>query len=401
MRQQAWSVDTHRRASPAHRPRGLGTRVARRMHGGPTATIGGTPGATTPGNLSTRAAASPGRLMIDESSDSAEMEGLQGSDEDLEEDDTVRARQEAMNARHPFGLPIWKPALYKKSRSVTRAAFLALPRAAAAVGDSVFEARQYHVDAVGGLVADGCVSGGLGGPCMWCRGAGGTMRGLRRGSGGICFGRLEDTWSALRIMYMRVTGALWSDAEHEEAPLLGQASEGVSAEVRHKQFRRHSVLGRAGVLRAAGAGGESASDCCVGAVVVRGVLHPDGQADPHAVAVSLARPSGPALPVGRPADGAGSAGRRGSAGGAAGAERSCSVQTEAVGWYYYKYTVDGVNILFYNMLSVAAFVLFAAFVLAPMTHHQHPTGAARCAVPHVSGVDGAAGVFYRAGGELD
>ncbi|KAJ2558063.1 hypothetical protein EV175_000974 [Coemansia sp. RSA 1933] len=44
---------------------------------------------------------------------------------------------------------------------------------------------------------------------------------------------------------------------------------------------------------------------------------------------------------------------------------------EAIGWYYYKYTVDGVNILFYNMLSVAVFVLVAAFVIAPLTNHQH------------------------------
>ncbi|KAJ2794163.1 hypothetical protein H4R20_006315, partial [Coemansia guatemalensis] len=54
-----------------------------------------------------------------------------GSSEDQiveadEEGSNVRARQEALNTRHPFGLPIWKPALYKKSRSVTRAAFLAL-----------------------------------------------------------------------------------------------------------------------------------------------------------------------------------------------------------------------------------------------------------------------------------
>ncbi|KAJ2361017.1 hypothetical protein IW150_007346, partial [Coemansia sp. RSA 2607] len=49
------------------------------------------------------------------------------STENLGDDEqNVRARQEALNTRHPFGLPIWKPALYKKSRSVTRAAFLAL-----------------------------------------------------------------------------------------------------------------------------------------------------------------------------------------------------------------------------------------------------------------------------------
>ncbi|KAI9014515.1 Sodium/calcium exchanger protein-domain-containing protein [Phycomyces nitens] len=35
---------------------------------------------------------------------------------------TLKDIQEAMNKRHPFGLPIWKPALYKKSRSVVRKA---------------------------------------------------------------------------------------------------------------------------------------------------------------------------------------------------------------------------------------------------------------------------------------
>ncbi|KAI9315751.1 Sodium/calcium exchanger protein-domain-containing protein [Dichotomocladium elegans] len=39
---------------------------------------------------------------------------------------TLKDRQEQMNKRHPFGLPIWKPALYKKSRSVVRKANKAL-----------------------------------------------------------------------------------------------------------------------------------------------------------------------------------------------------------------------------------------------------------------------------------
>ena len=44
-------------------------------------------------------------------------------DEDDERDEdpiTVKERQSLINVEHPFGLPIWKPALYKKSRSVTR-----------------------------------------------------------------------------------------------------------------------------------------------------------------------------------------------------------------------------------------------------------------------------------------
>ncbi|KAI8331565.1 Sodium/calcium exchanger protein-domain-containing protein [Chlamydoabsidia padenii] len=44
----------------------------------------------------------------------------------LEREMTLKDRQEAMNKRHPFGLPIWKPALYKKSRSVVRRANNAL-----------------------------------------------------------------------------------------------------------------------------------------------------------------------------------------------------------------------------------------------------------------------------------
>lgn len=47
---------------------------------------------------------------------------------------TLKARQSLINVEHPFGLPIWKPALYKKSRTITRNAETALhsvPSAAA------------------------------------------------------------------------------------------------------------------------------------------------------------------------------------------------------------------------------------------------------------------------------
>ncbi|KAI8344818.1 hypothetical protein BC941DRAFT_341652 [Chlamydoabsidia padenii] len=50
----------------------------------------------------------------------------QHSFDSLEREMTLKDRQEAMNKRHPFGLPIWKPALYKKSRSVVRRANNAL-----------------------------------------------------------------------------------------------------------------------------------------------------------------------------------------------------------------------------------------------------------------------------------
>jgi len=50
------------------------------------------------------------------------------TEEDDEDEDpiTLKDRQSLINVEHPFGLPIWKPALYKKSRSVTRYADQAL-----------------------------------------------------------------------------------------------------------------------------------------------------------------------------------------------------------------------------------------------------------------------------------
>ncbi|KAK8161653.1 calcium permease family membrane transporter-like protein [Phyllosticta citrichinensis] len=55
-----------------------------------------------------------------------------GGSEDVDEEDdadlsdaesfTLRDRQEAINETHPFGIRIWKPALYKKSRSVQKTA---------------------------------------------------------------------------------------------------------------------------------------------------------------------------------------------------------------------------------------------------------------------------------------
>ncbi|KAF9026115.1 hypothetical protein BDZ89DRAFT_45122 [Hymenopellis radicata] len=49
----------------------------------------------------------------------------QANTSDVEEI-TLKERQALINVEHPFGLPIWKPALYKKSRSVTRYADEAL-----------------------------------------------------------------------------------------------------------------------------------------------------------------------------------------------------------------------------------------------------------------------------------
>lgn len=55
-------------------------------------------------------------------------DGHTTEDDDADDEDpiTLKERQSLINVEHPFGLPIWKPALYKKSRSVTRYADQAL-----------------------------------------------------------------------------------------------------------------------------------------------------------------------------------------------------------------------------------------------------------------------------------
>ncbi|GAA6020553.1 hypothetical protein JCM10207_008666 [Rhodosporidiobolus poonsookiae] len=58
-------------------------------------------------------------------------DGTHAGDSDESEDEgdveyTLKDRQDAINVEHPFGLPIWKPALYKKSRSIARHADAAL-----------------------------------------------------------------------------------------------------------------------------------------------------------------------------------------------------------------------------------------------------------------------------------
>ncbi|KAI0086590.1 hypothetical protein BDY19DRAFT_894663 [Irpex rosettiformis] len=62
---------------------------------------------------------------VDVDPDDGSSDNESGSERE-EDPITVKERQSLINVEHPFGLPIWKPALYKKSRSVTRYADQAL-----------------------------------------------------------------------------------------------------------------------------------------------------------------------------------------------------------------------------------------------------------------------------------
>jgi Ca2+:H+ antiporter len=68
---------------------------------------------------------SRGKAAATEQDELDEEEDEDKSDKD-EDPITLKDRQSLINVEHPFGLPIWKPALYKKSRSVTRYADEAL-----------------------------------------------------------------------------------------------------------------------------------------------------------------------------------------------------------------------------------------------------------------------------------
>ncbi|KAL4803904.1 Sodium/calcium exchanger protein-domain-containing protein [Aspergillus unguis] len=65
--------------------------------------------------------------QLDEDDDISDaVDNLEGEDDDDEASDaesfTLKDRQQAINETHPFGIRLWKPALYKKSRSVEKTA---------------------------------------------------------------------------------------------------------------------------------------------------------------------------------------------------------------------------------------------------------------------------------------
>lgn len=77
------------------------------------------------------------------------------------EDDpiTLKERQSLINVQHPFGLPIWKPALYKKSRSVTRYADEALHSVPSAQAERhLLPGNIFWVLAFGWWLAAACIA---------------------------------------------------------------------------------------------------------------------------------------------------------------------------------------------------------------------------------------------------
>ncbi|CDO95048.1 unnamed protein product [Kluyveromyces dobzhanskii CBS 2104] len=61
-------------------------------------------------------------MVDDDESEDSNMDDIERGSLSSVESYTLRERQEAINKTHPFGIRIWKPALYKKMRSVQQAA---------------------------------------------------------------------------------------------------------------------------------------------------------------------------------------------------------------------------------------------------------------------------------------
>ncbi|KAJ1959626.1 hypothetical protein GGI12_004242 [Dipsacomyces acuminosporus] len=354
------------------------------------------------------------RSVPHDSSDSSDDRILEGD----EEDTTVRARQEALNTRHPFGLPIWKPALYKKSRSVTRAAFLAL-HARPLRSETLYlkpgniawmllagwwlllvcmliSAFLYITPFGGSYYAR--VARGLGWYLFWPFGR--YVERIKDDVHSLNRCTLSSVDTTLGVSALESGLASAGAAEHEgdeDEPLLGSSSADAAscAEAQHSQFRRKTALGRAvyyallvAILNPILILVSALAWFAVFSIPMGKLTHTLSRylwRDPLSLHFrsgdlpTIQIPETPATADARQtaavANDADAVGEDGDPNTRAVVEQPAPTvllcTNEAVGWYYYKYTVDGVNILFYNMLSIAVFVLVAAFVIAPLTHHKH------------------------------
>lgn len=81
-------------------------------------------GVRTPPELQPTGSSGDDTIRAEEEEDEGIENGGEDDDADLSDAEsfTLKDRQEAINETHPFGIRIWKPALYKKNRSVQKTA---------------------------------------------------------------------------------------------------------------------------------------------------------------------------------------------------------------------------------------------------------------------------------------
>ncbi|KAL8937372.1 MAG: hypothetical protein Q9216_004460 [Gyalolechia sp. 2 TL-2023] len=125
-----------RKASTAHATSGFGPSLKRQpstLRRRPTAHPTNLPRVESQGEEeedTQQQSKQPPLIETEESQDTSGEDTVQADADDEDEDDetsdaesfTLKDRQQAINETHPFGIRIWKPALYKKNRSVEKTA---------------------------------------------------------------------------------------------------------------------------------------------------------------------------------------------------------------------------------------------------------------------------------------
>lgn len=322
------------------------------------------------------------KVRMDPESLTHESQILQAAEQSDENDEvlddvelSLKDRQEAINAEHPFGLPLWKPALYKKSRSITR-------NADSALHSMPVPSHEIHANF---------------GNILWTVVFGWWLAALSFVAAAICYlsapfggkpyGRVlfqlssylfwpfgkyvekvfesHDEEQQFYAQVPELAGSVYSSLNGEEAPetepLLPRSNTTYMA---NSNFDRKSRRG--GAKMDLGALMYYIVFCVFVApflLLVSAICWflvitvPMGKLNYALFRYLLLDPTSIYL---KPA----SSNRQN--------RRSVVLLCtyEAMGLKYYKYTVDGVNIIFINLLPVILLTILDDFVLGPVTHHS-------------------------------
>lgn len=345
-----------------------------------------------------------------EEGDSEEREtGSEHDDSNSRDDDdpiTVKDRQSLINVQHPFGLPIWKPALYKKSRSVTRHADAALHSVPSAQAERhLLPGNIFWVICFGWWLALACfaVSAllclvplggrryavlmfGLGWYLAWPFGK--YVKGDAQGNDEESTPPPEDVGSASTVdanPSLSRTPTITQNTNSERAflrpPAPSKSYGAVPSPTDRTPYEKISAdwLGRAifWILFITLVAPLLLLTCiaCWALIItvpmakLNWVLIKYIFASPTRIrfcAAPLVPPS--AVKTHRLAAGQAVPSTSG--------HRSTVLLCvyRAVGWQYYKYTVGGVNIIFVNLLPLVFFVILDGFVLMPKAEHLEEAG---------------------------
>ncbi|TPX54670.1 hypothetical protein SeMB42_g00149 [Synchytrium endobioticum] len=186
-----------------------------------------------------------------------------GNHDDDEEERTVKDVQEAINIQHPFGLRLWKPALYKKQRSIAAATYLALH----ADPNASPENRERHLSlgniawllfcgwwmclvyltvALMGLAPLALIGSFAKNAVCCCLGPRKSASGIPRAQGwlpyNVCL-ELEALWDYARVLINLATYVLWPFGQYIAKSRLEHNASGTgNVYLRHDRGERSGLL---------------------------------------------------------------------------------------------------------------------------------------------------------------